>query len=233
MRISAFLIYLMQDINMIADEITNSANPNIDLKKGSTLNYIIKAIKNTCVHFKKASKQTNLKQPLNENNLSQIFVEQVDIQIMSHPFIGVKNQYTDVISRTKGIPDIYFHQLEEGVVHQPLFIMESKRLPSQTFTTEYVIGDKKNGGIERYKIEKHGKGHSHCGMIGFIEKDDFDSWTATINKWVKDIAAINTFWNVDEILKKEECATDYFYLKSIAHRTSSSDLLLHHFWVMI
>ena len=216
---------------MIAEEFTKNDIPNISAKEGATVEYITKAIKAACIPFKKASKQPNILKPLNENKLTQIFVEQVEVKIKSNPFIGVKNQYSDLFLGTKGIPDFYFHKVEEGVQHEPVFIVESKRLPSPTFETEYVKGKKKNGGIERYKIEKHGKGFSECGMLGFIEKDNYSFWLTKINKWIEDLSNSDTTWNKDEVLKVMENRTDFFYLHSNVHTTSLKNILLHHFWI--
>ncbi|MCX6155160.1 MAG: hypothetical protein NT007_13485 [Candidatus Kapabacteria bacterium] len=114
----------------------------------------------------------------------------------------------------------------------PLFIVESKRLPSKTYEKEYVIGEKKNGGIERFKIEKHGKGLSECGLFGFIELETFENWQSKINKWINELASIDETW-ADEQLSLNEMKCDYSYLTSNVKRVSSDDVLLHHFWVKI
>jgi len=113
---------------MIAKEnINNAVIPNLSLPDGKTLNYLLDAIIAASEPFKKASNQSNLVKPLNENKLTQILVEQIEVKIKPHPFIGVKNQYSDLFCRTTGIPDFYFHVVEEGVAHLPLMIVESKR----------------------------------------------------------------------------------------------------------
>jgi hypothetical protein len=189
-------------------------------------------MKEVCLPFKKASTQPNLIKPLNENKLTQIFVEQLEVKIKSHPFIGVKNQYSDLFHGTKGIPDFYFHKVEEGVTHEPLFVVESKRLPSKTFETEYVKGETNNGGIERFKIDKHGKGLSECGMIGFIEAENFSFWKTSINGWIEDLSQSDKNWKNDEVLNEEENQPEYMYLKSVAHTITSRKVLLHHLWII-
>jgi hypothetical protein len=216
---------------MIAEELIENEIPDISAKTGTTVEYITKAIKDTCAPFKKAANQPNILKPLNENKLTQIFVEQVEVKIKSNPYVGVKNQYSDLFLGTKGIPDFYFHKVEEGVVHEPLFIVESKRLPSQTFETEYVKGKKQNGGIERFKNEKHGKGLSDCGMLGFIEKENISFWLAKINKWIEDLSMSDVNWSKDEMVNELENRSGFGYLNSIAHTKSSKIMLLHHFWI--
>lgn len=210
----------------------NKDFPEISVEFGKTINIIVQSIKSTCIPYKKAICQPNLILPLNENKLTQIFVEQVEVRIKDQPFIGVKNQYSDLFQGTKGIPDFYFHTIEEGVIHEPLFVVESKRLPSPNFEKEYVIGENKNGGIERFKIGKHGKGLCQCGILGFIENFTPEYWLETINSWISELSNLDNSWNKKEILENKEYQSGYFYSMSSARRGfSSSNVLLHHFWV--
>lgn len=217
-----------EDLNIT----TNVILPEISSDPGKTISIIIEAIQEACTPFKKASTQSNLRLPLNENKLTQILVEQIEVKIKSQPVIGVKNQYSDIFLGTKGIPDFYFHTVEEGATHEPLFVVESKRLPSSTFEREYVIGQTNNGGIERFKIEKHGKGLSQCGIVGFIENYTPDYWIKSINKWIIDLSHINSDWFEDEILVESSNSDNYCYSTSIAKRVSSDPILLHHFFVL-
>jgi hypothetical protein len=219
---------------MTAEEINITANatlPEISSGSGKTIGIIIESIKAACTPFKKAVTQKNLQLPLNENKLTQILVEQIEVKIKSQPTIGVKNQYSDLFLGTKGIPDFYFHTVEEGATHEPLFVVESKRLPSPTFEKEYVIGETQNGGIERFKIEKHGKGLSQCGMIGFVENFTSDYWIKTINDWIIELSQTNEDWSDDEILAESTNVNNYCYSISKAKRACSDPVLLHHFWV--
>ncbi|KAA6342438.1 hypothetical protein EZS27_009813 [termite gut metagenome] len=209
------------------------AKPALTEKEGGTFDYIVNCMKDAAIPFQKACSQPNLHYPLNENKFTQMYVEQVEVKIKSHPNIGVKNQYSDIFMGTKGVPDFYFHKVEEGVHHFPLFVVESKILPTpgEKREREYVIGNKENGAMERYKIEKHGKGFNVCGILGFVEKETFDYWITSINRWVEELSGTNDFWKKDEILTKIENKLDYFVSKSIAHRTSSQDISLYHLWI--
>src|SRR5690606_24897707 len=192
-------------------------------------------VKKTCVSCKKALNQPNLKLPLNENKYTQIFVEQVEVFLKSHPNIGVKNQYSDTFNRTKGIPDFYFHKVEEGVHNEPLMVWEAKILTTsfpKKREKEYVIGNKNNGGIERFKTQTHGKGQKACGLLGFVENEDFNYWNTTINNWIKELAITNKNWQLDEVLVNMEYNTDFCVLKSIAHR-AQDDMNITHIWLAI
>lgn len=223
---------------MIAEENLSSPDthsiPEIRINKDTLIYSIINSFKQSVPFFKSYISTHISKQALNEDELTQVFVEQLDIQLrkLNYPF-GVKNQYRDIYYGSSGFSDFYFHPIEEGKSTASIFSVESKRLPapSNDREKEYVIGVNKNGGIERYKIEKHGKGHTECGMLGFIEKENSLFWKTTINKWIEDLSKSDTTWNKDEVVEERENHTEFVYLYSIAHTTSSKDILLHHFWI--
>jgi len=224
---------------MITDESNKiiQQTPELTDSKGTTIASIIGCMKQAVLPFKNACRQTNLHYPLNENKLTQIYVEQVEVFVKPIPNLGVKNQYSDTFFGTKGIPDFYFHIVEEGIHHKPLLVVESKILPSpdnKKREREYVVGDKKNGGIERFKMEKHGKEFSECGMIGFVQKDTFLFWRQSVNDWISDLSTrMSDSWQTDEILVEIESKKDFVILQSIAHRVSPKDIRLYHLWINI
>lgn len=224
---------------MIAEEYSNitTQSPQLTNQVGKSIVNIYNCLKSACTPFKKAKNQSNLHLPLNENKLTQIFVEQVEVFVKPLPNIGIKNQYSDTFFGTKGIPDFYFHKVEEGVHHLPIIVFEAKILTSSFDGTkrerEYVIGEKNNGGVERFKSEKHGKGLQECGLIGFVEDKDFKHWNTTVNGWIDDLSKLpKTIWKSDEVLSNIDTNTDYCILKSIANR-SSEKINLTHLWISV
>lgn len=224
---------------MFAEEYTNIYNqtPILTDQRGKTIEKIYSCLKLACSPFKKAKNQHNLKLPLNENKLTQIFIEQVEVFLKSIPNVGVKNQYSDTIFGSKGIPDFYFHTVEEGVHHMPIIVFEAKIITSLFSGTvrerEYVKGGKKNGGIERFKIGKHGEGLLECGLLGFVEDNDFNFWNANINNWILEFNKDSfSIWKSDEILHLEKNEGDFCTLNSIAHRNSDT-LKLYHIWITL
>lgn len=225
---------------MIAEEDISSLNDreiSSSIERGKSISLILLAFKKTTPHFKKiVNEQNNISNSLNENNLTQFFVEQTDVQLrkMGIDSFSVKNQYSDFFHKTKGIPDFYFHYLEEGEISLPIFIVEAKRLPApeKRNQKEYTKGIKNNGGIERFKIGKHGKGQTECGIIGFIETESFQFWKKEVNTWIQELALSDNSWSKKEVLKEIETKLEFAYLTSIAQRNKSNDsLLLHHFWI--
>jgi len=199
--------------------------------EGKALNIILNCMKKAASPFKRAIKQKNLRFPLNENGLTQIYVQQVNVQLPSQ--FGVSIQYTDIFLGTKGIPDIHFYKKEEGITHYPLFVVEAKRLPApkKSREKEYITGNNENGGIERFKIEKHGKELPACGMLGYVEKEDFLFWKKCINSWIAELALTTNMWREDEILAETERDNDFMVLESIAHRKSQTGVRLYHLWI--
>jgi len=201
--------------------------------KGAIIATIIGCMKLAISPFKNARSQPNLHHPLNENKLTQIYVEQVEVFIKPISNLGVKNQYSDIFFGTRGVPDFYFHIVEEGKHHKPLFIVEAKRLPApgQQREREYVAG--RTGGIERYKRGSHGTGLDECGMLGFVEEDTFSFWEQNINTWITELSSTTAFWQPDEILGESEEEKDFATFRSIAYREHQEVISLHHLWIDI
>lgn len=160
---------------MIAEEnISTVEQPKFSIPNAIVISLIIESMKQNIPHFKAYIVSSHhRKKVLNEDELTQIFIEQAQILIRNQdlPF-NISSQYRDIYNLSKGFSDFYFYPNEQGISSTSLFSVECKRLPSPVTTREkeYVIGKSENGGIERYKTQKHGKGLSECGLIGFIEK---------------------------------------------------------------
>jgi len=222
---------------MIAEEkLSDKYIHNISVPKTNVVMLINDLMKETIPYFKSSLiLGFHKKKNLNEEDMTQIFTTQAQILIRKkdYPF-NVEAEYKDIYNLSKGYSDFFFYPNEQNISTASIFSVESKRLPSpeKPREKEYVIGDKNNGGIERYKTEKHGKGLYECGLLGFIEKENSKYWEEIINKWIKELAKTVKNWNNDEILSKVESNTDFCFLKSIARR-KSDDINLTHLWVRL
>jgi hypothetical protein len=223
---------------MLAEEkLSIDENPEITDGKDTIIDIIMSCIEKAIIPFKKVMRGQYNETSLNENELTQIFVHQVEPQMTKRcNFLAVDKQYYDTFFGTKGVSDFYFHISEEGVDHIPLYVVEAKRLPApdnkKQREKEYVVGGKNNGGIERYKTEKHGNWLLKSGMIGFVEKDSFQNWLDRINGWIVDLSSANECWYDDEALIMKQDNIEYCYLLSIAHRKSKSNNMdLSHWWM--
>lgn len=223
---------------MIAeDNIFNLSQPNIELPQNRMILLAKECMVETVLHFKSYLKsEFHTKKKLSENDLTQLYTKQAQIHIRKrdYPF-NIEGQYQDVYNQSKGFSDFFFYPNEQNVELSSIYSVESKRLPSpdRKREKEYVIGDNNNGGIERYKTEKHGKSLSECGLLGFVEDKDFKHWNITINGWIGDLSKLpKTTWKSDEILSETDGNTDYCILKSIAYRASNK-VNLTHLWIII
>jgi len=223
---------------MIAEEnLPIRETPIVSISYNSVIQIIQSLMKLTIPSFKSyILSDFYKKRKLSEDDFTQIFIEQAQILIRKkdYPF-NINGQYRDIANLSKGFSDFYFYPNEQDVSTASIFSVESKRLPSpdKKREQEYVIGNNQNGGIERYKIEKHGKGLKECGILGFIEKKNSEYWLTTINGWIKNLSRSDKSWNNDEILIESEKQKDFSFLNSIVHRTSSKDISLYHLWIFL
>lgn len=175
------------------------------------------------------------KRKLNEDSLSQVFLEQAQLLIRHHDYpFNINCQYQDLYYQSKGFSDLYFYPNEQNASTKSLFSFESKRIPppEKKREKEYVVGLTNNGGIERYKTEMHGKGLKECGLLGFVEKNDFEYWLPIMNGWIEDLASTTSDWKEDEVMVKLESATNYSIFESLAYRENDVIKLIH-LWVMV
>lgn len=221
---------------MIVEAYTSSnvIGKNHSLPRNAILQLIFKSIENTVSPFIKTVKP--FKNTFNEDAFTQEFVEKNDFQISKLTnSIGVKNQYKDIIYKTKGIPDIYYHFKEEEGIRKPIYIMEAKVLPSSSSyrNKEYVVGHYKrsgnpSGGIQRFKVGKHGKGQTHCGLLAYVIKDKPDNWLRKVNTWIEEL---QPSWDTKECLIVENEGGKCWRLNSKVLRKTENVLTLHHFWI--
>ncbi len=113
------------------------------------------------------------------------------------------------------------------------YSIEAKRLSAQLPNyreKEYVIGNrgKENGGIQRFKLNHHGKDLPNCGMIGYVEDDTFANWQLKINNWIGELK-----WSELEKLQLNNRAENYSQYTSNHARTDGSSLSLKHIWIKI
>lgn len=219
------------------DNIFNSPKPNIGLPTNRITSLVKECMFEAVAHFKAYLKSGfHKKKTLSENDLTQEYTKQAQILIRKkdYPF-NIEGQYQDIYNLSRGFSDFFFYPNEQNVELSSIYSVESKRLPSpeKNREKEYVVGNKNNGGIERYKTEKHGKGLIECGLVGFLEKEDSAHWRKTINNWIEELVKLpQTSWSNDEGLGKIDQRTDFCIMQSIAHR-KVNDISLMHLWISI
>lgn len=221
---------------MTAEDIKYSQQRiELSIPIGKTIDLIINSFKENTPNFKKHITKFNHK-ILNEEELTQEFVALLRRKTADFSFL-IGQEKKDLYQYSKGRADFYFYWKEETSTTESFFDIEAKIMTdrfSLNREKEYVIGEKKNGGIERFKIERHGKGLNQCGLLGFIENSTTDYWIETINNWIVDLSNSDSKWHSDEkLIKIEESFSAYVYLTSFAERVSSDRISLHHYWIQL
>ncbi|NQT21179.1 MAG: hypothetical protein HQ592_15840 [Planctomycetes bacterium] len=126
-------------------------------------------------------------------------------------------------------------------IYDPFLVLEGKRLPAPSRKKEYVTGGKHmTGGIQRFKLGRHGADFSLAAMIGYVQKKTARHWHDEINKWISELAsAVQTEecqWSDGEALKQfeEDLPNGVSQCHSCHSRTTSkSSIELHHLWVQM
>lgn len=128
-------------------------------------------------------------------------------------------------------------------IYDPILVFEGKRLPapSKEREKEYVTGyDRKNGGIQRFKLGLHGAELDVAAMIGYVQERLPQEWHVTINEWISDLACgkdkDDCNWSADEILGtlKADAGNGMASCFSFHSRTGgvlSNRIRLHHLWI--
>ncbi|ABW68943.1 hypothetical protein [Desulfosudis oleivorans] len=129
-------------------------------------------------------------------------------------------------------------------IYDPILVIEGKRLPAPSTNREkeYVIGDvnKKNGGIERFKLGLHGFDLNIAVIVGYVQEKRLDHWYQKINEWILELAdgtkKGSCVWNTDEVLKQlmQYRITRVSSCQSTHSRTGSkvsSEIKIHHLWI--
>lgn len=122
--------------------------------------------------------------------------------------------------------------------------IEAKRLPTPNERNrdkrEYVFVDhtqyKGNGGIERFKLNKHGEGLPVSIMLGYVQENDFDWWLDKVNKWLGEYSTTPPFHNLEYLQEYSEVSGRY-YSRHERYSTKKhkwiSPFDLYHFWIKV
>ena len=122
--------------------------------------------------------------------------------------------------------------------------IEAKRLPTPNERNrderEYVFVDHSqyegNGGIERFKLNKHGEGLPISIMIGYVQEGDFDGWFDKVNNWLVVYSTTTPFHSL-EYLQRNGAMSGRYYSHHERYSAKEhkwiSPFELFHFWIKI
>lgn len=123
-------------------------------------------------------------------------------------------------------------------IYNNITVFEAKRLPipKNARKDEYVTGCTKiTGGIQRFRLCQHGKEHDTAAMIGYVQKNGFDSNFAIINNCFSRITGCTDGleWSCEDELKPLEInnSCGKARTESVHSRCDGTTIRLHHLWV--
>ncbi|CAA6829911.1 MAG: Unknown protein [uncultured Aureispira sp.] len=180
--------------------------------------------------------KSKLKLKDNENLKNQQLVEKFNRITRDKEYeksaIGVCKEHVKEGSAQR--EDIYFYLLDDESTR--VFYVEGKRLPmpnqskKNILKEEYVkgTGNKRTGGIERYKLGLHGEPNrlKSNGIIAYIEKKIISEWQGIINQSIRtqypnDTDLIPVIGRINEFSSSHE------------HEITKKAIIMHHFWIDI
>lgn len=124
--------------------------------------------------------------------------------------------------------------------------IEAKRLPTPNCVNrdcrEYVFVDhsqkqfKGNGGIERFKLNKHGEGLPVAIMFGYVQSNTFEYWEERVNQWLVDCSLVMLCNQNEQLIRIDQKNSRFqsTHLR-IDHKRNEqlNDIVIFHFWIML
>lgn len=136
-------------------------------------------------------------------------------------------------------------------IYDSLLLIEGKRLPApaKSRKMEYVTGGTDSegrpvfsGGIQRFKLGRHGADHKVAVILGYIQKQSPAYWHSRINDWVSELAGKGSpdgcKWTVADKLKSQQldrrkstARSQSLHKREPVH--GGGKILIHHLWVQM
>jgi hypothetical protein len=133
--------------------------------------------------------------------------------------------------------------------YEPFMVIEAKRLPTpgKEREREYVTGSNKTsggatGGIQRFKLGRHGSKVETAIIVGYVQKKSVHHWHETINRWITDLTGETSsdgcVWIESDILEPLDFNDEQGTSTTMSrHQRSddcrSSSIIIHHLWVVM
>ena len=213
-------------------------------------NAVLNLLDKNIVGFKEELKTAISEYKENDEIKKETLEQEDDITIILRRFLCDLDSPFDFEFQTKppekmGGTDIGILRKYSKPRHIPFCIIEAKRLPTpikdkKRQETEYVCykNSTKQGGIERFKTNKHGNKLPFSLMVGYIQQESATHWYTKVNEWIaeqiQECSNRNISWIEEDMLSKDltfkndDTITKYTseHLKS-----TSEKIKLHHYWI--
>ena len=156
---------------------------------------VLNLIENNIVAFPEQLKIATAEYKENLEIKKENLEQEDDITIVLRRFLSDLDSEFDFEFQTKspekmGGTDIGILRKYCKPRHIPFCIIEAKRLPTPKYSgsqeTEYVCykNSTKQGGIERFKTNKHGNKLHFSIMVGYIQENIASFWHKKVNEWI-------------------------------------------------
>lgn len=122
--------------------------------------------------------------------------------------------------------------------------IEAKRLPTPNSVVrderEYVFVDHSqnrfegNGGIERFKLNKHGEGLPVAIMFGYVQSNTFEFWEEKVNQWLQTYSSMAPCYQDEKLVRINSKANRFqsTHLRiDYKSKLKMSDVAIFHFWI--
>lgn len=124
--------------------------------------------------------------------------------------------------------------------------IETKRLPTPNSVVrderEYVFVDHSqnrfegNGGIERFKLNKHGDGLPVAIMFGYIQSNTFEYWEEKVNQWLQTYSSMVPSYSDEKLERIGPNANRFLSTHQRIDRKNKQrmqDVTIYHFWIAL
>lgn len=124
--------------------------------------------------------------------------------------------------------------------------IEAKRLPTPNNVNrderEYVFVDHSqnqyegNGGIERFKLNKHGEGLPVAIMFGYVQSNTFEYWEEKVNQWLQTYSSMVPSYSNEKLVRIGPNANRFqsIHLRiEYKNMQQINDITIYHFWIAI
>jgi len=161
------------------------------------------------------------------------------------PFFAQPENMEDETRGCSPATDIGICLQQEDVATDPprVALFEGKRLSKsleKKREREYVIGHEEKGkhiccgGLERFKLSRHGQKFNHAGMVGYMEDGSPEHWQDKINSWICELSREqhDPTWLIEEQIGSMATKGLVTESMSILNR-HDSEICLKHLWVNV
>ena len=180
------------------------------------------------IHFTEFPKRIKIKRNTDERIINQKLLRFLCSKNSLYQFIP-ENQDETGIEKSKPDFGVYEKEFDKNGIEVyddsqiRFFDIECKRLYNPLF--KHYVKDKKTGGIQRFKENKHGVNLPHSAMVGYVEVENFSFWHSKVNSWISDKDEHLQILEINKIAKLKSNHKRNIQNKSI------KPIELIHFWL--